>query len=303
MLIKRNLLLFFRDRSAVFFSLLAVLIILGLYVLFLGNIMEQGLQAQLGFESDKIAVAVASLTLAGMIAVTSVTSCLGALEISIEDKKGASKDFRTSPVSRGKILSGYVISSGIIGLIMTGTALIICVIYLCARGASLPSFADCTLLVVTSVLSVLCGNAMVFFGVMFIKSQGAYTSASTVIGTLIGFLMGVYIPVGNFPDTVQWVIKLFPMSHAASMYKQILADGELAELFAEAARQNFQAHSLSGASEALGEFRELFGVVFRYGSYESGFWFSAAVLIVTTVIFYGLSLIVMTSKARNRSGG
>ena len=36
--IKRNVRLFFRDRSAVFFSLLAVLIIIGLYALFLGDV-------------------------------------------------------------------------------------------------------------------------------------------------------------------------------------------------------------------------------------------------------------------------
>ena len=34
---KRNLKLFFRDKSSVFFSLLSVLIVLGLYVLFLGD--------------------------------------------------------------------------------------------------------------------------------------------------------------------------------------------------------------------------------------------------------------------------
>ena len=34
---KRNLKVFFRDKSSVFFSLLAVLIVLGLYVLFLGD--------------------------------------------------------------------------------------------------------------------------------------------------------------------------------------------------------------------------------------------------------------------------
>ena len=35
---KRNLLLFFRDKTSVFFSLLAVFIIIGLYALFLGDV-------------------------------------------------------------------------------------------------------------------------------------------------------------------------------------------------------------------------------------------------------------------------
>ena len=37
-LCRRNLLLFFRDKSAVFFSLLSVFIIIGLYALFLGDV-------------------------------------------------------------------------------------------------------------------------------------------------------------------------------------------------------------------------------------------------------------------------
>ena len=284
LLIKRNLLLFFRDKAAVFFSLLSVLIIIGLYVLFLGNIMEQSLQESLGFESPKIAVVIASLTLAGMIAVTSITSCLGALGVSVSDKERAAKDFHTSPVSRGKILTGYVFSSAIVGLIMTIIALIICVGYITTKGGNVPSFNDCLLLLLTSVLSVLCGNAMIFFAITFVKSQSAYTSISTVIGTLIGFLMGIYIPIGSFPNSVQWVIKLFPMSHAAVMFRQILADGELSELFANA------------PPEALTEMREMYGVVLTFGSYESSFWFSATVLIVTTVIFYALSLLVMKSR-------
>lgn len=41
---KRNLKLFFRDKSAVFFSLLAVFIIIGLYALFLGDVWTGGME-------------------------------------------------------------------------------------------------------------------------------------------------------------------------------------------------------------------------------------------------------------------
>lgn len=40
---QRNLKLFFRDKSAVFFSLLAVFIIIGLYALFLGDVWTDSL--------------------------------------------------------------------------------------------------------------------------------------------------------------------------------------------------------------------------------------------------------------------
>ena len=281
MLVKRNLLLFFRDRANVFFSLLAILIIIGLYVLFLGDSMERDLRAEAGFDSDKTGLVMASIMLSGMVAVASVTCSLGALGVSIADKQSAAKDFFTSPLSRGKITLSYILGSGAIGLIMTLIALVLCEAYIIVKGGSLPDAGACALLLLTVVLSVLCGNAMVFFITLFVKSQSAFTALSTVIGTMIGFLMGIYIPPGALPSYVQWVIKCFPMTHAASMFKQILADGALSDLFAGA------------PPAALEGFRESFGIVLTYGEFVSGFWFSAAVLLTATVIFYAASLAVM----------
>jgi multidrug/hemolysin transport system permease protein len=246
--------------------------------------MEQSLQAALGFDSDRIGVVMASVTLAGMVAVTSVTSCLGSLGVSVEDKKTAAKDFYTSPVSRAKITMGYIFGSGTVGLIMTLAALALCVAYIAANGGGFPGGGDWVRLLLTAALSVLCGNAIMFFISLFVKTQNAFSALSTVVGTLIGFLMGIYIPIGTLPEAVQWVIKCFPMSHAASMFRQILADPELSALF-----QNAPPEALSG-------FREAFGVVFAYGDVSSGFWFSAAVLVGTTALFYALSLAFMRTR-------
>jgi len=284
MLTKRNLTLFFRDRANVFFSLLSVIIIIGLYILFLGDLMEEGLRATIGFDSDKISVVMASVTLAGMVAVTSVTSCLGALSVGIADKETAAKDFYTSPVSRGKITMSYILGSGAVGMIMTLVALVLCLAYITARGGSFPDAAGCVRLLLTVALSVLCSNSVVFFISAFVKSQNAFAAFSTVIGTLIGFLMGIYIPVGTLPPAVQWVIKCFPMSHAAAMFRQILADSDLSVLFSNA------------PPGVLSEFREAYGFTFSYGDVSSGFWFSAAVLAATTLVFYALSLAIMRKR-------
>ena len=280
MLVKRNIQLFFRDKANVFFSLLGVLVILMLYILFLGDLMEQGLRAGLGFDSDQIRPAMASIILAGMVAVTSVTSCLGALGTKVEDRGVAGRDFLTSPISRGKLTRSYMLGTAAVGLIMTLVMLVLSVIYLAAVGGGLPRIGDWGRLLFTVVLSVLCANAMMVFATSFIRSQNAFSALSAVIGTLIGFLMGIYIPIGTLPDAVQWIIRLFPMSHAASMFRQILADGPLRALFEGA------------PPEVLEGFRETYGIVFAYGDYTSGFWFSAVVLAVTTVVFYGLSVAV-----------
>jgi len=281
MLIKRNILLFFRDRASVFFSLLGALLILMLYVLFLGDMLEAGLRAGLGFDSPYIRPAMASIILAGMVAVTSVTSSLGAMEIRVADQEGAGRDFLTSPISRGKLTRSYMLGSAVIGLIMTLLILALSVAYITAMGGAFPGITDWALLVVTVILCVLCANAMMFFVTAFVKSAAAFASLSAVIGALIGFIMGIYIPIGTLPDAVQWIVRLFPMSHAASMFRQILSDAPLQTLFTGA------------PPEVLGEFQELYGIVFHYGDFVSGFWFSTAFLAVTTVMFYALSVVVV----------
>ena len=72
----RNLKLFFRDRASVFFSLLSVIIIIGLYALFLGNIQVQELEDRVGRDVPGAAWLVNTWILAGILAVSTVTVSL-----------------------------------------------------------------------------------------------------------------------------------------------------------------------------------------------------------------------------------
>jgi multidrug/hemolysin transport system permease protein len=279
MLIKRNILLFFRDKANVFFSLLAVLIIIALYALFLGGVMVDGLAEIPGLSAageDKLEVIASGIILSGMVAVTAVTAAQGALGVAILDKTGAGKDFLTSPVKKDKTVISYIIGSAVCSGIMTLIALIITLGYLIILGGELPSAARFGNLAITLILSVLCGNAFVYFLSTFIKTPSAFTAFSTVLGTLIGFVMGIYIPIGQLPEGVGLVIKCFPMSHAASMLKMSIIDDELTAAF---------------QPEVVEGLRETFGVIFTYGEYKSNFWFSALVLVLSTVVFYGFAVL------------
>jgi len=65
-------------------------------------------------------------------------------------------------------------------------------------------------------------SSIVFFIVTFIRSNNAFGAVSTVFGSIIGFLMGVYIPVGNLPEGLGTVIKIFPFSHSAVLLRQVM---------------------------------------------------------------------------------
>jgi multidrug/hemolysin transport system permease protein len=270
----------------VFFSLLAVLIVIMLYVLFLGDVVNDELVKQLKISSKSVDATVTSLMLSGMIGMAAVTTSLGALSVSVSDQVKASKDFLTTPIRRGKISLSYVFASSISGLILTFVSFFICIGFILLKGGIVPGFTDWLLLIFTTILSVLCGNSIIYFITLFVKSSNAFAPLSTVIGTMLGFIMGIYMPIGTLPAGVQWVVKTFPMSHSASMFKQILADPNLEKTFENAPASELEA------------FRELYGVTFHYGNFESSFWFSALVLAATTLIFYTLSVFIVKKTIR-----
>lgn len=279
---KRNLMVFFRDKSSVFFSLLAVFIIIALYALFLGDVWVSNFQNVPGAR-----YLMNSWIMAGLLAVTSLTTTMGALGTMVEDKtKKIIKDFQSSPLTKGAVAGGYISGSYLIGVIMTLVALVLMELYIVSSGGQLLSVVALLKVLGLILLSTLTSTSMAFFLVSFFKSQSAFGTASTVIGTMIGFLTGIYLPIGMLPEAVQVVIKVFPVSHAALLLRQVMLEAPLAEAFAGA------------PSEVVNGFRETMGVSMRFGGQEISTVASVLILIGTAALFYGLSVWRISKKDR-----
>ena len=80
-IVGRNIKIFFRDKANVFFSLLAVLIIIGLYVFFLGKNLTSGLG-----DSPGAQYVMDSWIMSGVISVSGVTTTMGAFAVMIDDR-------------------------------------------------------------------------------------------------------------------------------------------------------------------------------------------------------------------------
>ena len=279
-LAKRNLKLFFRDKSAVFFSLLAVFIIIGLYVLFLGDAIAADMT-----EIKEARYLMDSWIMGGLLAVTSVTTTMGAFGTMVEDQaNGRAKDFYASPLKRYQIAGGYVISSFMVGFIMCVITFVLAEIYIVVNGGELLPLLSLFKIIGLVFLSVLASSAMIFFLVSFFSSVNAFATASTVIGTLIGFLTGIYIPIGNLPDTVQIIVKLFPITHAGVLFRQVFMEEPL--------------HiSFDGApSTAIDGFKEELGVVLTFGDYTAQASTHIIVLIGVTLLFFALAVWKISRK-------
>lgn len=277
---KRNLLLFFRDKATVFFSMLSVIILIGLYVLFLGDMTSNNLP---DFPSKKMFIN--TWFLAGVLAVTSMTTTLGALGILVEDRSSNRyMDFYASPIARTKLIAGYIGSALLIGFIISLFTLVIANIFFIISGETAIEWTNFFLLCAVIFLSVTSSGAIVFFLVSFFKTSNAFAAASTVIGTLLGFLAGIYIPIGALPDYLQTVVKLFPVSHSASLYRQILMESSIVEAFAD------MPHELKS------DFMTSMGVQYEFkGTILHKRW-SVIYLIGTTIVFFVLSTFVLRKK-------
>lgn len=278
-MIKRNLKVFFRDRAAVFFSMLAVIIIIGLYALFLGNVW----MGELPEEGGRLLID--GWLISGLLAVTSVTTTLGAFGIMVEDRAlKIAKDYYAAPISRGKITLGYLISVLIIGLVMSVFALVLCEAYILLSGGELLSLTSMAMALGVIILAALSSTAMMGLIVSFFKSRNAFTAVSTVVGTLVGFVAGIYLPIGTLPGAVQTVVKVFPVSHAAALLRQIFMQPQTAAVFAGA-----PAGAVSG-------FNEMMGVSLKLGDLSVTPLMSILFLVGSAILFCSLAIVSMSRK-------
>lgn len=279
---KRNILLYFRDKTSVFFSLLAVLILIGLYVFFLGDVTANQLPV---FPSKKALLM--SWFIAGIIGVTSMTTTLASFGILVEDRANKKYlDFYSSPISRAKLVGGYIFSALFVGVIMCVITLGVSFIILLIQGAPAFSFIKMVEAIGLIILGVLASSSMVLFLVSFFKTSNAFAAASTIVGTLLGFLAGIYIPIGSLPDYLQTVVKFFPVSHTTALFRQLLMEPFLIDAFSKA------------TVEMKDAFQYDMGVLYEFNGKQASKFFSVFYLIGTTVLFYALSMLMLSKKDR-----
>ena len=280
--VSRNLKVFFRDRASVFFSLLAVFIIIGMYVLFLGDVWLQNLPDMPGAKP-----LMDSWIMAGLLAVTSMTTTMGAFGTMVDDRAHKLiKDFSASPIRNSQIAGGYILSSFTVGVIMTLITFVLAELYIVGGGGAFLPFGSLIKMLLLLLLSALCNTAMVSFLISFFKSNNAFGTASSIIGTLIGFLTGIYLPIGMLPEGIQFVIKIFPVSHAALLLRQVMMEAPMQTVFAGA------------PAEMVEGFQQEMGVLFKMGdTYMTGLT-SILILVGSALVFYALSIWRYSKKSK-----
>lgn len=284
-LMKRNLKLYSRDKTAVFFSFLSVLIIIGLNMFFLQKMNVDGIAEKLPLRRAEAEIFIKSWVLAGIIITATATVTLSMLGIIIEDQERmCMKSFMTSPVSRAKLMLGYVLSAVVMGCIMSAVTFGISEVFIKVSGGTLLGFIDTFKVFGVILLNVFSNACILFCIVCFIKSTGAFSTFGTIFGTLIGFVQGIYLPVGMLPSVVQSTLKFIPVFQGTAMMRTIFVKDSMAKLMA-------------GVPESIIKQQCIYRGI---SVYEGNFQFTpevqSLILIGSGLVFMILSILILMKK-------
>ena len=252
-LVKRNILVYSRDRANVFFSLLSMIIIIILMSLFLGNmnidniialLEEYGGLRDISSDTKNARNLVILWSVAGIIVVNSVSITLSMIGNMVEDqdlKKMSS--FFVSPPNRSIFVMGYIIAAFIVGIIMCTLTLIISQIVIVLLGGSILSFSQIVKTFLLIIINVFTFACLGLFMSVFVHSRSAFAGLSTIVGTLVGFLAAIYLPIGAFPTGVQKVLKFIPLLHGSSLIREVFTESAMASTFTNCPQQLIHEYS------------------------------------------------------------
>lgn len=283
----RNLRLFFRDPLNVFFSLLGALIVFMLYSLFLGNLQVLSItQSVPGADEAQVRAFVDAWMFGGIVAITTISTPLGAMSVFVDDaSSGRFRDFLVSPIRRGQLTLGYLLSAFVIGIVLSVIVLAISVLYLGLISGVWLSLPEVLRSLGWVVLSSAGFAALWGFVVSFVKTSGAFAGLSTIVGTIAGFVAGAYIAVGLFPDTVREVVSALPFAQSAMLFRQEFAVTGLDAL-------------VGGNAEAIESLSAFYGITLSVGDWLVPAWFAVLMLLAMVVVFATAAAARIRSRIR-----
>lgn len=249
-LVLRNLKIFVGDKASVFFSLLAPLIVLLLYVFFLKELQIDSAAAMFGdvpVDPGLIEKTVNNWMLAGVVSVACVTVSFSAQEREIKDREtGVVADIKASPLPRPLIEMSYFLSNLVITLCICAAVLVVALIYAAISGWTL-SAGDVAGLFACLVMSALSASLITGLISRFVRTSSQHGALVGIVSAAIGFLMGAYMPIGIFPKAVQYITLFVPGTYSAALFRELFMSGtvdELAAVSPQAAEAIESAYSL-----------------------------------------------------------
>ena len=281
----RNVKLFFKDKGTFFTSLITPMILLVLYVTFLGKVYRDSflLSFPEGIAIDKkIADGfVGGQLLSSLLAVCSVTVAFCSNMLMVQDKlTGAGNDLSLTPVKPQVTAAGYYLATFFSTLIVCLCACVVGLIYLAFVGWY-ASVLDIVALLLDVVLLVAFGTAFSSIINCFLSTQGQISAVGTVVSAGYGFLCGAYMPISQFGVAIQNAVVFLPGTYGTSLLRNHALNG----VFTELSAKGFPPETITALRDSVDANLNFFGHTLSVGDMY-------AVLVGSVVLLLGAFIAV-----------
>ncbi len=224
----RNMKVYGKDKISLLLSMLTQLIVLGLFVLFLKGNYVDVINQELGdlkglLSKDDIEAIVNSWLVAGVVGTSVVTAALNALSVMVHDKMDRiDYDYTAAAVKSRTVVLSYFTGAMLSAVVTSSILLTAGLGYLAVSGSFLLSAFDIIMLYGIVVLGSVSSTAVLMLFISFFKKDSSFSAFDILISVAIGFVVGAYMPVGQFSQSVQTVVNLVPGAHITALLRNVL---------------------------------------------------------------------------------
>jgi len=277
----RNMKHYLRDPGALAFSFLSVFIIIALNIFFLAEMQIENLGSILGQYPDANLIII-NWILGGVICIPTVSVPLMILCYKVDDlSEKTQDDFFVTPVNRVHIILGYISAAWVLGFIMSVITLLVGEFFIVIKGGAFLSMAAFIKVILILALTNLSFSGFSFFIILFMKSKSSLTIINSILNTLIGFFVGLYVPLGMLSDQVSIIIKLFPLAQVTALLHQIMMADTIPTVFKGVSDENIII------------FKRYFGIELVIGNHVLLQHEIIGILILFGILFYTGSIIAI----------
>ena len=235
-LTKRNILVYFKDKQSILFSLLTSIIVFALYLLFLKSTFISAIDDVIGavpmlkdrIDAGDLDMMTSIILLTGILGSAMITVPFNCLSTVVNDRENnVDQDILATPIRRWQIVLSYFSASGVCAILMTGFLLTIGLLVLNMAGNMHMTAAGVLTAYAVIAFGCISSTALFMTVVPIFKSSSACGAFFGILSAVSGFVIGAYIPISAFSDKVQTVCNIFPGSHVTILLRNVLLDGVL----------------------------------------------------------------------------
>ncbi len=301
-LTRRHLLVFFKNKIRLMYTLLVPVIIFVVYIFFLRQLelstvrntledwnKEYGLSLEMtGQLQVYIETLVDSWMLSGIAALSSITVSLQTNNVFVEDKQnGVNRDFASAPIRRSALIGSYVVFNFLVTLLVCIVYLIICFVYLACMQEFFLGFVDFITIFGVMLYTTISSTLFTVFICSFIKTEGTMASLVAVFSTAVGFLIGAYMPLGMLPTWVQTVCAFIPGTYSCALVRYSFMATPIAELEQYVVELMPE---LTNGQELIAELTGTFGYNLEFLNVTVGPPYQMLALTVFNLVFLALNI-------------